>query len=340
MLHKSLINRKRFKSRSTASQWAYRMTDDSKEDTYLSFLWKLTAPLLPFIIFLILGIFELDIFTRLCVGAIGVIVWVGVLTIGFVRDWQKRNLENLRILTRSDALVTLWHTTIDINEDGSAVVARKIYGRNFADKRNFFEFLSQADMERSPEYLEETKELRAMDISVCLRRKDGSHQQVFTDQRLEPKVVRNVDALTHIIPLVKPAEGIASLEPGEGFEVEIRENVKAGTFLMTGDFYAHRVRHLTEELEIEMLLPEEWQFPRKLKVGEKRVIGQVKSPTLGEWEEDLPQPKIGRSGNRVNITWNLEHRKLIPYGKIKIEEMHPRLLHQYKVKYGRLERGG
>lgn len=315
------------------------MTDDS-EETYLSFLWKLTAPLLPFIIFLILGMLELDISTRLCVGAIGVVVWVGVLIIGVVRDWRKRSLENLRILTRSDALVSLWHTIIDINEDGSAVVTRKIYGRNFADKRDFFEFLSQADIERSPQYLEETRELRAMDISVSLRRKDGSLQQVFTNQRLEPKVVRNVDALTHIIPLIKPAEGITSLELGEGFEVDIREAVKPGTFLMTGDFYAHRIRHLTEELEIEMLMPEGWQFPTRLRVGERRIVGQVKSPTLGEWKENLPQPTIGMSGSRVKISWNLEHRKFLPYGEIKIEEMHPRLLHQYKVKYGRLERAG
>lgn len=314
------------------------MTDNSNKGTYLSFLWHLTSPIFPFIIFLILGVFELDFYARAGVVGIIVAIWVGILLIGFVRDWEKTRFERFRSLTRSDAIVTLWHTHIDMNEDGSATIVRKIIGRNLTKKRKFYEFESQADLEMSPEYEQETRQIRTMDISVSLKRKDGSLQRVFTNQSYEPKIVRKVDALTHVIPLVRPSEGIPALEPNEEFEIDIKENVKPGTFLMTGDYYIHRVRHFTEELTIELLLPEGWRFPRRLRVGERKAVGEVKSPTTGEWEEPSVQPTTRRVRGREKITWNLRQRRVFPYGEIKIEEIDPRLLHLYRVTYCRLEK--
>jgi len=268
----------------------------------------------------------------------GIVLWVCVLIYGFWKDWERVRFERLRFLSRSDAMVSLWHIIVDIQQDGSATIKRKIIGKNLATKRKFFEFESQSDLESSPTYEQETKTARAMKVSVHVKRKTGKSQKTFSAEHFEPKTARKVDAVTHIIPLTTPSEGVPELEQNEEFEIEIEEKVKPNTFSMDGDWYGHRVRHPTEGLKIEVLLPAGWHFA-PCGVDEHECIGHVKSPTMGEWvetETQLPTTRTVR--HRERVMWVLKHERYLPYGEIESEEMAPRLLHVYRLTYGRLER--
>jgi hypothetical protein len=316
------------------------MMASSKRESSLSFLWKLTAPIFPFIIFLILGVFQFDLQSKAFVAAIGIIIWFFVLLIGFFRDYEKNKVERIHTLTQSDAIVTLWKATIDIKADGSAVITRQIHGVNLAPTRKYFEFESQADLPMPPNYVEMTKQSRLMNVSVKLSRKDGSTQQVLTNHSFEPKNVRMVDALIHMIPLANTSTNVAPLESQEEFDIEIKEQTKADTFSLDGDWYSHRVRHMTEELHITIMLPQNYRCSHRIPVGESRVLGQVKSPTLGEWENTRIQPKIETNGNREIIEWHLRPSRTILSGSLTPIIQDPRLLHEYKLTYCRLEHSG
>lgn len=314
------------------------MTADSDSST-LRLIWTISAPIISFILFLILGVFELDVTTKLLIGCSFIISWAFLMLIGFALDWLKRNRKRMKYLTQSDAVVNLWLAIVDMSEDGSAVVTRKISGVNRAIKRSFYEFESQVDLPREPDYEEEARRARTMDITVHLRRKDGTVQTPFRDAHYEPKSVRKVDAASHIIPLDNPSNGIPPLEPDEYFEIEIREHVKPGSFVMTGDFYSHRIRHLTEAFKVELILPSGWRFPERLRPEEKRAVGWVKSPTLGQWMETAIQPIVEEFEDRQRVVWEVKPQTfLFPYTEIDLSKLDPKLLHTYKVTYSRLER--
>jgi hypothetical protein len=92
---------------------------------------------------------------------------------------------------------------------------------------------------------------------------------------------------------------------------------------MNGDYYQHRVRHLTDKLEVEIVLPKGWNFPSKVGSKEKLVIGEEKSPTMGEWTRTPQQPKFSIEKGRVRITWRVVDTKL---------------LHVYKLTYHALDK--
>lgn len=256
---------------------------------------------------------------KLLITITGVVVWCIILVPFYVIDWDERRRERIRQLCTGDALVNLWKIIIDVAEDGSCEIERVIDAINLADKREYYELESWTDPEVNQEHETFLKNLRKIKPEVVIHRKGGP-EQIIKDREFVPDVAQRINRIIHVIPLTTNGE---PLKPWDRFIVRYKEKLEKGSLKMTGDYYQHRVRHLTERLEVSVLLPKGWRFPKSVQAREKLVQGEVKSPTIGEWIPTVDKPKIEKEKDRIKISWLVEDTKL---------------LHTYRLSYHALEK--
>lgn len=283
--------------------------------------WAIASTIFPFLIFGLLELFELTPIQKAIVIVGGSLLWLFVLLPFFIMDWDDKRRERIMEICASDALQKLWQVFIDIKEDGSSGVERKIVGVNFADKREYYELESWTDPERDPTYERNLKEERKMLATVIATHK-GKSIVVCKNGEFPPQQANRVNRIVHLIPVAKQAP----LEPNDKFEITFIEKTERGTWKMqldneTGDFYQHRVRHITEKLRFELILPKEWDFPRNMVATEKLAKGEMKDPSCGMFVETSGKPEVSKAKGRWKIVWEIEFPKLLSIYRLTYHPM-------------------
>lgn len=280
--------------------------------------WAITSVFIPFLIFLILSMFDLSLTQKSLIVLTGSLIWLFLMLPFYVMDWDQRRRERIRETCKGDALLKLWQASIDIKADGTSTVKRKISGVNFANEREYYEFEAWTDPERDPEYetqLKRARGIKATVVSVVGRRSEA----ICRDLEVLPVDAYKVNRVVHVIPVSKGEP----LKPHDSFSIHFDEKIEKNTWKIIGDSYFHRVRHVTEKLTFELLLPKEWQFPR-LPPTEKNAIGETKDPTCGRWMETAEKPTADRTrAGRWKISWSIEYPKLLNVYKLTYHSMEP-----------------
>lgn len=234
-------------------------------------------------------------------------------------DWDEKRRERYRQLSQGDALVKWWRILIDIAEDGSCEMERTIDAVNLVDQRQYYELESWSNPEKDPAHEGFLKETRKIKPQVIITQK-GETEEILPAKVFTPEVAQRINQIVHVIPLLKNGQ---SLKPWDKFTIKYKEKTEANTFSMNGDYYQHRIRHVTDRLEIEIVLPRGWDFPQEIKGTEKMAIGEEKSPTMGEWTPTSQKPRIYRERGRTRMMWVVDETKL---------------LHIYRLSYHALEK--
>jgi len=296
-------------------------TAENKTAGWRRFLavWGITSAIIPFAIFLVLGIFNFEFYTKIGCTVVGITIWCLILAPFYIMDWDERRREKIRQLCKGDALVKLWKISLDVAEDGSCKIERLINAINLADERQYYELEAWTDPEKDSDHEAFLKETRKITPKVSVSRK-GQPEKIIKDKTYSPEVGQRINRIIHVIPLTMNG---GSLKPWDRFTISYKEKTEKNALVMTGDFYQHRVRHLTDRLHVEILLPSGWRFPQKVGAREKLVIGEEKSPTMGEWAPTPEKPKVSLEKKRTKITWDVDETKL---------------LHIYRITYHALEK--
>jgi len=231
--------------------------------------------------------------------------------------WDKNRRERLKEVCKGDALLKLWQISIDVPEDGSSTVTRKIVGENLADRRSYYEIESWTDPERDPEYEKRLKNLRKIVATVYTHTKKGA-LIVCKDKHFPPEDAHRVNRVIHEIPMVDGNP----LEVHDTFEIHLTEQTEKGSWKMSGDRYELWIRHVSERLRIEILLPK-WRFPSEMPSKEKPATVEMKDPSCGEWNPIDERPEV----KKIRGRWI-----------IALETKYPKLLNIYKLTYHSMER--
>lgn len=234
-------------------------------------------------------------------------------------DWDERRRERYKDLCKGDAIVKTWKISLDIAENGSCTVERVIEAINIAEQRQYYELESWTDPDKDPSHESFLKETRKIKPEVVIFRK-GQADETLVAKTFTPDVAQRINRIVHVIPLVRNGD---PLKPWDKFVIKYKEQTEPGAFSLTGDYYQHRVRHITDRFEVEMLFPKGWRFPTKIKGTEKLATGEEKSPTMGEWIATPQKPKLSTENGKTRITWTVDET---------------RLLHIYKLSYHGLEK--
>jgi hypothetical protein len=283
-------------------------------------VWGITSATIPFVIFLVLGIFNLDFNVKVGITVVGIIIWCIVLAPFYIMDWDERRRERYRELCKGDALIKLWKVSFDVAEDGSCTLKRLIEGVNLADQRQYYELETWTDPDKDDAHEAFLKSTRKITTDVTVTRKDEPEEKIAVKKTYTPEIAQRINRLIHVIPLTKNG---TALKPYEKFTIKYEEKTEKNTLSTNGDYYQHRARHLTERFEVEILLPKNWRFPPEPPPREKLAVGEEKSPTMGEWSTTTEKPQIYQEDGRTRIVWKVDNIKL---------------LHIYKLTYHALER--
>jgi hypothetical protein len=280
--------------------------------------WVITSVFIPFLIFLFLTLFNLSLTQKALIVFTGSLIWLFILLPFYVMDWDQRRRERIRETCKGDALLKLWQASIDIKADGTSTVKRRISGINFANERKFYEFEAWTDPERNSTYETQLKTARGIKATVM---SDIGRRSVAIckDMDVPPVDAYKVNRVVHVIPVAKDEP----LKPHDSFDIRFEEKIEENTWKITGDSYFHRVRHVTEKLIFELLLPRKWQFPR-LPPTEKIAVGETKDPTCGLWMETPEKPTVEKTrSGRWKISWKIEYPKLLNVYKLTYHSMQP-----------------
>lgn len=229
-------------------------------------------------------------------------------------DWDRGRRERIRQLCQSEAILSLWQVKLDIEEDGSCAIERRIAGTNMALAREFYELETWADPEKDPTHEATLKKKRRLLVTA-----NAGKENIYASKEFDPIIAHRVNRIVHLIPLT---DGRGSLKPQEKFEIIIKEQTESGVFDIKGDYYQFKVQHLTERFKIEMLFPKNWRFPKAISPKEKLVYGEIKSPTLGQWVMADEKPEVERTrAGRTRITWEVHDAKLLSTLKLTYHAM-------------------
>lgn len=215
---------------------------------------------------------------------------------------------------------------IDIADNGSSLVERRIVGVNLADKREYYELESETDPDRDSVYENNLKEIRRMRATVIATHK-GEKITVCRNHDFPPQRAYKVNRITHVIPVSLQVP----LEPDDRFEISFTERTEANAWKLQtddpdeprlGDFYQHKVRHVTEKLRFELLLPRQWDFPPNMPSTESKTWSKVKDPSSGRFV-DGSKPEINRvrGSGRWMITLEVEYPKLLNTYRLSYHQM-------------------
>ena len=107
-------------------------TKDKKETSRPSFqrlltAWSITSVFIPFVVFAILDLTNLDLFHKLIIVFVSSAIWSGILLTYYILDWDQNRKERLMEICKSDALLKLWKVTVDI---ARAMVVQQLFGKS------------------------------------------------------------------------------------------------------------------------------------------------------------------------------------------------------------------
>lgn len=269
-------------------------------------VWAITSAIIPFAIFAILSVFQMSFEYKILITLGGIVIWLLLLVPSVISDWNQKMRQRLREACKGDALLKIWEIVIDVNDDGSATVSRRIAGTNLAKKREYYEIESSTDPQRDPVYEKQLKDLRKITATVSTNTEKG-WKTLYKDKSFPPEVALRVNRVIHEIPMSD--SGV--LKENDPFEIQLKEQVEKDTFKISGDLYQLRVRHLSEKLRIVFLLPKQWHFPSSLPPREKLATAEMKDPTCGEWRPTTEQPEIGTIKDRARISVEIDNPQLL-----------------------------
>jgi len=281
--------------------------------------WAIASTIFPFLIFGLLELLDLTVIQKAIVIVAGSLIWLAVLLPIFVQDWDEKRREMIKEVSGSDALLKLFQVSIDVKEDGSSVLNRKITAVNYAQKREYYELESWNDPERDASYESDLRNKRTLSVNVNSVHK-GQKIVVSKKKEIPPHDARRVNRIVHDIPVSKETP----LEPYDTFEIDWSEKTEPKTWKLQaepgkGDHYQHRVRHITEKLLFELTLPREWNFPI---TSEKLAKGEVSDPSCGRFDETTNQPSIEKNvKGRWQITWEIDYPKLLNIYRVTYHPM-------------------
>ncbi len=288
-------------------------------------IWAIASTIFPFLIFGLLELYVLSFNQKVIIIVGGLIGWLVVLTPFLIADWDENRRERIRETCEGDALIKLWEVKIDIANDGSSSVVRKIVGVNFAEKREYYELESWTDPDRNDAYETNLKEIRKMHTTVIATLK-GETVNVCKNTDYPPHEAYRVNHIVHVIPVSLTTP----LEPNDKFEIIFSEKTEKNAWKLRtrdpedpglGDFYQHKVRHVTEKLRYQILLPKEWDFPANMQSTEKKAWSKGKDPSCGKFAPGS-QPEVKKvKGGRWRVSWEIEYPKLLNTYRISYHEM-------------------
>jgi len=271
----------------------------------LKITWEITAPIFPFVIFLILGVLDIgSVGQKVTFAFIAVFVWIFALVIGYFFDWQKRRLSDLLDSTSSDCIISLWEAAVEIRDDGSCIVRRTIEGINNAEERRYFEFVSYHDVWEVPS----AQQPRPSKITAEVRKGGREFStRILHDVEFLPKQSAMRMHQSYSIPVA--GERDPPLRKGDSFAIKIEESLPEGTWKKNGDFYSHSGAHVTQKLVIKLNLPKGWNVVSD--------FARIKSPTTSVWKQL----------ENVEVTRKREGTALV------VEVEYPKLFHVYQLGY-------
>lgn len=289
-------------------------------------VWAIASTIFPFLVFGLLDLFVLSFEQKAIVIVGGLIGWLAVLVPFLVADWDENRRALIKETCEGDALLKLWEVKIDIADDGSSTVERKIVGINLAEKREYYELESETDPDRDSAYEKHLREIRKMRATVTATHK-GEKMSVCKNHDFPPQRAYKVNRVTHVIPVSLQTP----LEPDDRFEIVFSEKTEKNAWKLKtddleepnlGDFYQHKVRHVTEKLRYELLLPKAWDFPPDMQTTESRAWSKVKDPSSGRFVAgSKPDIKKVRGSGRWIITWEVEYPKLLNTYRLTYHQM-------------------
>lgn len=279
-------------------------------------VWAIASTIFPFLIFGLLELYALSFAQKAVVIVGGLVGWLVTLVPFLVADWDEQRQLRMKEICEGDAVLKLWEVKIDIADDGSSQVERRIIGVNLAERREFYELESETDPDRDSVYESALKKTRQMRATVIATHK-GEKINVCKNRDFPPQRAYKVNRITHVIPVSLHT----SLVPDDKFEITFSEKTEVNAWKpqsedpdenSLGDFYQHKVRHITEKLRYELLLPKQWDFPQNMPSTEDKAWSKVKDPSTGRFV-DGSKPEIGRmrANGRWLIIWEIEFPKLL-----------------------------
>ena len=298
----------------------------AKQGKWLRFIkvWAIASTVFPFLIFGLLELYVLSFNQKVFVILGGLVGWLVVLTPFLIADWDETRRERIKETCEGDALIKLWEIRIDVSNNGSSSIERRILGVNLADKREYYELESETDPDRDSAYENNLKQIRRMCTSVTATHK-GQKVIVCKNSCFPPQQAYKVNRITHVVPvsLNNP------LEPDDRFEISFTEKTEENTWklqtdnaeeLILGDFYQHKVRHVTEKLRFVLLLPSEWDFPPNMPATERKAWSRIKDPSCGKFV-DGSAPEIRKTRRRWQISLEVEYPKLLNTYRLSYHQM-------------------